>query len=489
MSNKGRIAICLVSFAWILAIAGIFLKIHADQLTFVFSFLILLSTGVLLALNWRDEYYLFFFLLIPLSLELEIGASGTNMFFPSELLTGLLAIMLLSSLLLTNHFELDIPFSFLLFLLLYIGGQAISLASSETLMVSLKSVLVKLSYCLVFFVIPFNLLRRDPANFFRIFFVFTFSLIPVVCFILWQHAGYNYSKDYSGTAANPFFKDHTLYSAVLCFVYPIIYQAIKEKTVPFGRAGSIAGWVMLFLFPVAVLLSYCRAAWLSVALMAGLAVLITLKVHTRVIAVAFISLAVLIGINGDELFWKMRLNKYDSNAKNADLEQQAKSITNIRSDESNAERLNRWSCALRMFQEKPLTGYGAGMFQFAYIPFQRSNEKTRISITDPYKIQVGRGGTAHNEFLLVLSETGVIGFIGFTGLCLLAFWKGLSFAIFGSGIKRAVVVAAILGLFGFCIHSFFNNFLDTDKAASLFWCSLAAIAAITSSKENGIWSR
>ena len=40
------------------------------------------------------------------------------------------------------------------------------------------------------------------------------------------------------------------------------------------------------------------------------------------------------------------------------------SISNISTDASNMERINRWKCALKMFVEKPVFGWGPGTYQF-----------------------------------------------------------------------------------------------------------------------------
>ena len=57
------------------------------------------------------------------------------------------------------------------------------------------------------------------------------------------------------------------------------------------------------------------------------------------------------------------------------------SVGNITTDVSNLERLNRYSCAWRMFQDRPITGFGAGTFPIAFLPYQRQEEMTRISVT------------------------------------------------------------------------------------------------------------
>ena len=80
-------------------------------------------------------------------------------------------------------------------------------------------------------------------------------------------------------------------------------------------------------------------------------------------------------------------------------------MSNISTDASNLERLNRWSCALQMFQEKPFLGFGPGTYQFLYAPYQKSSMKTVISTN------FGEKGNAHSEYLGPLSEQGFLGAI------------------------------------------------------------------------------
>ena len=74
------------------------------------------------------------------------------------------------------------------------------------------------------------------------------------------------------------------------------------------------------------------------------------------------------------------------------------SLSNITTDASNMERINRWKCALKMFKEKPILGWGPSTYQFNYAPYQISSDKTIISTN------FGDGGNAHSEYLGILSE-------------------------------------------------------------------------------------
>ncbi len=75
-----------------------------------------------------------------------------------------------------------------------------------------------------------------------------------------------------------------------------------------------------------------------------------------------------------------------------DLGEHVKSISNISSDASNLERINRWNSALRMCKERPVFGWGPGTYMFQYAPFQASEDRTIISTN------FGVQGNAHSEY-------------------------------------------------------------------------------------------
>jgi O-antigen ligase len=165
-----------------------------------------------------------------------------------------------------------------------------------------------------------------------------------------------------------------------------------------------------------------------------------------------------------------QINRNDSNSSKSGVGEQIKSVTNITSDVSNLERLNRWKCAVRMGLEKPIYGFGPGTYQFQYLPFQRKNELTRISVKSPYYIKEGRGGTAHSEYLLSFSESGWLGLMSWLFLIFSVFYSYLRIFQRSSNSDTILLAQAIFaGMVGFFIHAFFNNFLNTPNFALYFW--------------------
>jgi O-antigen ligase len=177
-----------------------------------------------------------------------------------------------------------------------------------------------------------------------------------------------------------------------------------------------------------------------------------------------------VGLSWDALVIQLERNKQDSSD---DLAQHVESISNVSSDASNLERLNRWSCAWAMFQERPLWGWGPGTYQFEYAPFQTSDLRTIISTNNADL------GNAHSEYLGPLAEQGVLGLVGvlalLMGTCHLGFklqrtLKGLE--------EKRLAMGLFLGLITYFVHGVLNNYLDTDKASAPFWGFLALLVVL-----------
>lgn len=266
----------------------------------------------------------------------------------------------------------------------------------------------------------------------------------------------------------PFYNDHTAYGCIIALMLPLAaYFALEPRTRLWKRIVAASLTVLLL---VGLGLSYCRAAWISVVGAIAIYLLVRLGVRMRWLV---ISAALLLGLFfafQDDIMYELGKNKQDSSFTLAD---QVKSISNISTDASNLERLNRWNAAFRMWKDQPLTGIGPGAYQFIYGPYQRSDMMTIISTND------GDMGNAHSEYIGPLTEQGVPGALLMLAIFVATFITGER--VYRTAVDRrkghlALVLA--VSLFTYYVHGIMNNFLDTDKLSVPFWALTAAIVAI-----------
>jgi O-antigen ligase len=140
-------------------------------------------------------------------------------------------------------------------------------------------------------------------------------------------------------------------------------------------------------------------------------------------------------------------------------------------------RLQLAKDSLQMFAQRPITGWGLGTFPVIYPKF-------RTFVTDLYVNE------AHNDFVQLLVETGVIGFS--VGICLLVivFRRGLQqirSAVFGSW-RTVAVSASVIGVVGLSVHSLFDFNLQIPANALLFYV-LCAIAGSSSEEDADVIRR
>jgi O-antigen ligase len=229
-----------------------------------------------------------------------------------------------------------------------------------------------------------------------------------------------------------------------------------------------------------LVLSYTRAAWISVFAAAVLFVVLLLKIKLKTVLITTFSAIAILLFSWSSIEQQLGQNKQESSDK---LDEHVSSISNVSSDASNLERLNRWNCAVALFQERPFTGWGPGTYQFVYAPFQRAKDRTIISTNN------GDGGNAHSEYLGPLAEQGIFGTV--LVLAILFYLLHLGFKLYYRARIREnkiTIAMVFLGLFTYFVHGTLNNYLDTDKASVPFWAFFAILVSmdIYHEKENVI---
>lgn len=456
----------------------------SDLLLPITLILFIFSSAYLIAQFSINSFFLLLVFLMPFSSTQKFLNSEVMLMIPSEPFSAIIMIAFALKLLFGYRVSSKVwkhPLFFMV--LLFIALQSIAIFGSSMPIVSIKSMLIKMCYATVFFFIAADLYVKQQINHKDVLKTYMIAMLCVGFIIFYQHWDYGLSKDYSGTATEPFYADHTIYSACLALVIPLpLLSLIKNEGYSFFKKSGLLLFItilLLFFF-----LTYCRAGWISFIA----AALITWSVakgisFSQLLLFTIIAVASLF-FTWNDLSAELKKNKADSNAKNADIEQQTKSVVNITNDQSNAERLNRWKSALRMFADKPLLGFGPGTYQFEYLSYQRKSEMTRISVTSPYVAKKGKGGTAHSEYLLLLSECGILAFINWLVLIFAVLYYGIK--IYHTSSSQADKLQTLIIIFGFSsylVHGLFNNFLDTDKAAILFYSSIAGILSISIKSE------
>lgn len=443
------------------------------RLNFMAALLPLIALIVYWSLFFIDRLILLVVFCTPLSINifqvpgLGLGQIGIGMALPTEpIMFGIMLLFFLH--IIHSWYDKEIfshPVSIVI--LLSLSWMLVTSYTSTMRFVSLKYFIERMWGVVTFYFLGVMLFKKAKnIYYFNWLYIGAFTLI--IIYTLINHSSGHFSEKAAHIAVKPFYNDHTAYGAILAMFIPVLGGlAINRKTHPTLRTTA---WVLFFVFLGALALSYSRAAWLSILAALIVLALMLLRVKFKWILGAFCLGGILLFVYQDRIIYKLEQNRTDVSQ---NINDEIESISNISSDASNVERLNRWSCAYRMWLDKPVFGYGPGTYMFKYAPYQLSYMHTIISTNE------GNGGNAHNEYLGPLSEEGLLGMLFMMGIVLSV--SALAFRLFYSlkdNEMRILTISIFLGLVTYFVHGMMNNFLDTDKAAVPFWGFIGMLVAI-----------
>lgn len=421
-----------------------------------------------LALFRMDWLYLLIVFSTPLSLNLEKIEFGLGVILPTEPLMAGAMLVFFGKVLYDQEFDKRIlKHPITLLIVGHLIWMGITMLTSEMPVVSLKFFISRLWFVITGYFIAVRVFKY-PRYINSFFWLFTIAFLVVIFYTIYQHGIRGFEEKPAHWVMQPFFKDHTSYGAILAFYLPVLTAYLFKSD--FRWNLKFITFFVLLIFIAAIILSYTRAAWVSVAAALVVYFLIQFRVKfSLLLGVGVLALAMFFTFQ-EQIFIKLEKNRQDSSG---DLAEHVQSISNVASDASNLERINRWNSALRMWSERPVFGFGPGTYMFQYAPYQHSSELTIISTN------FGDLGNAHSEYLGPLAEQGVLGMLLMLALIAVVFTMAIRrYQKLQHQGLRTVLMAAILGLVTYFTHGFLNNFLDLDKASIPVWGAMAIIVAI-----------
>ena len=434
-----------------------------------------LALPLVLAVVWMafarmDGYLSVVLFLVPLSVNLsEFGLTSIGWYMPTEPMLFALLLLFVARWLsgeAPDRALLQHPVTWVIGLgFLWMG---LTILPSSHPIVSLKAWVARGWFVVSFYLLLATWFRDSERSHARFLGLLLVPLSVVILYTMIRHAGYGFEKAAGHWVMKPFFKDHTSYGAVLAMMIPpSLAMAWRSQQSSLSRVlwAMGVGWLVL-----GTVFSFTRAAWVSLAVAGVLWVLMALGARFKTLLATGLVGLLMVGLSWDALVIQLERNKQDSSD---DLAQHVESISNVSSDASNLERLNRWSCAWAMFQERPLWGWGPGTYQFEYAPFQTSDLRTVISTNNADL------GNAHSEYLGPLAEQGVLGLAGVLALLLATCHLGFKLQrTLHDPEKKRLAMGLFLGLITYFVHGVLNNYLDTDKASAPFWGFLALLVVL-----------
>ena len=414
--------------------------------------------------NYTMLYNLLFFL-IPFSIEIYLpGGLGTDL--PSEPLM-LLNAFIFFLIILNNPFKLSAryfthPISLLIYI--HLGWTFLTAITSQNQLVSIKFFLAKMWYVVPFYFMLF-LTCKEPAKFRILIKYLLAGLVGATTYVFLRHLMVGFSFAEVHYIVGPFFRNHVTYGSLICILLPFVWYAWKN---PNGFRFK-PYWFLLGLFLLlAMYLSYTRATYIAFLGAIAVYLVVRLKLVKIGLVVSIVTagfLVVHLLENNTYLDYAPDYNKtithtefeslIDATAKGEDI--------------STMERVYRWVAGINMIRDKFFLGFGPGNFYFFYKSYTEAAFKTYVS-DNPDKSGI------HSYYLMIFVEQGIIGFILFILLCIVALIRGQK--IYHAAIDRESklkIMSAILCLAQILMILIINDLIESDKVGPFFFFCLAIL--------------
>ncbi len=427
-----------------------------------------LAVAGLTVANFRIVFFLLMFSL-PFSVEVYFNNGlGTN--FPDEplmwLLAGTFTLFFCANpkVLPQQFFRNPIIFAVALTLL----WIPIAVIYSESVVVSLKYMLAKGWYITVFLLMAF-LVFQNKKNIVTTFRCIFFPLVACVIIVLFRHYRLNFSFEEVHASVSPIFRNHVTYSALLSMFIPFSIGA-AFLTKRFSLVNILL-WAANIILIAGVYFSYSRGAWMALFFGVGIWGLVKIrKVQWGMLLGYLVIIAGFAFMIHNSKFMSFRPN-HDKTVMHDNLLDHM-IATFQGKDISSMERVHRWIAAVRMSQDRPVTGVGPNNFYEYYKPYTVTAFKTWVSRNE-------ERSTTHNYFLLMLTEQGFPAMILYGLLVFVIFYQGQRiYHQTEDRFYRTVVISTLIMFGASFVNNFLSELIESDKIGSLFYMGIALLVAI-----------
>jgi len=422
-----------------------------------------------------EDLFWLLILALPMSTELNI-TSALGIDFPDELfmmlLTGLVLIKIIHQ---PKWFPSNLSKEPLFLLLIGIMGWIfVSACFANNSLLSVKFFLARIWYIVPFVLMP-QLMLGSQARIKKFALLLLIPMFFIVIQTLLRHAWYGFSFVDIKKTVYPFFRNHVNYSSMLvCLLAPAM--ALRFLT---AKENKNRKWISLAILIglIGLFFSYSRGAW--VALVVGIIFTFLMewnwvkKVTTLIIAVILIASSWLFV----DYHYMRFAPDHDHTIFHTDFSEHIAATISLK-DVSNAERFYRWVAGLRMFVERPVTGFGPNNFYSSYRPYTLNTFETWVSNNPEHS-------SIHNYFLLTLTEQGIPGL-----LLLILLWLGMLFRLqylynrLQNQFHRIVTLTVATVLAMILSINLMSDMIETDKIGSLFWLCLGFVFVLNRKLEE-----
>ena len=385
-------------------------------------------------------------------------ARDANLAKPLLLLVGLSITAILLTIRAARGERLHLNFNLLdLAVGLYIIITCASLIYSDYRSATMQAVRVNLTYGILYFISRVILSSKKSRS--QVIGVLIFGCIAVSLVGIYERFG-DLAWGNPSAISSTFF-NRTYLAAYLLTILPLaLWSAVYRK---------IWGIAALATTIPALVFTSARIAWLGLAPMLAVAMIASWPIVSRKnkrLIIEVLALVVLIGCG-----------THFSNSKYSPVKLAMKAFS-IQSNAPNTERLALMKTALRMGMARPALGWGSGTFN-VYAPEYTPHECYINVLKNSSVLGTVVIMHAHNEFLEVFSELGLVGLVSFlfvpvaAGLTLRKLLRNKDMLI----TDKALGAALFVGITGFLVANMVGLSARVPGEAGFMYILLALLAS------------
>jgi O-antigen ligase len=360
-----------------------------------------------------------------------------------------------------KSFGLKIDKKILVGLSLFVIFNLLSLINSYCFADSLRAFFSKVLKWAVFFIATADTIRTpDQAR--RIFMTMIFSCLLILFDAIYQQ--YMTGRDFLHYP-NPYpvFKFHARKSGGMSF-----------PTASFPYPNDFASWINVYLFTfVAMAVFNLRNSAIyrmaAAVLSAFLAFFLFLTTSSSALFGTAVSTAIMVIINIKKLLVPVVIVLLVIVMAASFIPYLREYLTTgtLSKALSINDRKAMWSAGWRIFLRHPVIGNGVNTF-FEHFKYFREDE-------DKYK----HGSYAHNCYLQMAADTGLLGLLAFLYFVLVAIFLNLRKAVKKAAAPEgSLVLGLALGVIAFLAHAAFDTNLYSLNLAALFWLAMGVMEGL-----------
>jgi putative inorganic carbon (hco3(-)) transporter len=199
-----------------------------------------------------------------------------------------------------------------------------------------------------------------------------------------------------------------------------------------------------FILFAALIASWSRGAWLGFIIATGVMVFAIPRKLSLSISLSLAMILLVLGMWVSGLIPKSIISRLTTAATDFITIDDIRGVDITTVNYAVVERIAHWQAAINIAEAKPLTGVGLGNYEIVYDNYRLLNWKEPL-------------GHAHNYYLNILAETGIIGFLMYIAFWIIIFAITWQTRYHPDTFSRSMAIGLLGAWTYIAIHSIFDN--------------------------------